>query len=65
LLLGGGEGFDARVGLYYGDTKVQMNGNRSTGSFAYENSANKSTFLGGVGAFYNFYNTYQVRFDYM
>jgi len=32
---------------------------------SYENSGNKSTFLGGVGFGYNFYDNYQVRFDYM
>jgi opacity protein-like surface antigen len=65
LPLEGGGGFDASVGPYYGDNKVPVSGNMSTGSFAYENSAKKSTFLGGVGACYNFYNNFQVRFDYM
>ena len=56
---------DARVGLYYGDNKVQLNGSTGTGSASYENSGNKSTFLGGVGFGYNFYDNYQVRFDYV
>jgi opacity protein-like surface antigen len=63
--LDSGWGFDGRLGLYYGDNKVQVNGSTSTGAFDYENSGNKSSFLGGVGVFFTFLNNTQVRFDYM
>lgn len=60
-----GWAIDGRVGLFYGDNKVQVNGSTGSGSYNYENSGNKSTFLGGVGLSYNFYHNYQMRLDYL
>lgn len=56
---------DGRVGVYYGDTKIQATATAAGVSASADESASKSTFLGGVGFSYSFYTNYQVRFDYM
>jgi OmpA-OmpF porin, OOP family len=60
-----GWALDARVGVYVGDTKLQLTGSTATDSASVEESASKSTFMGGVGGSYTFFNNWSVRLDYL
>jgi OmpA-OmpF porin, OOP family len=60
-----GWAIDGRVGLYAGDTKFEATATAGGQTASAHESASKSTFLGGVGFSYSFYNNYQARFDYM
>jgi OOP family OmpA-OmpF porin len=55
---------DARIGVYYGDTKIQATASTSAGSVSASESASKSTFLGGVGLYYSFDANYSLSLDF-
>jgi OOP family OmpA-OmpF porin len=64
LPFGHGWAADARVGVYYGDTKIHVTASTATGSVSASESASKSTFLGGVGLYYTFDANYSLSLDY-
>ena len=61
---------DARAGIYYGDTKIELSGTASgTAGTAtlgpISDSQSRSSFMGGVGAGYSFNENVALRFDYL
>ena len=61
---------DARVGIYYGDTKIKLSGEASgAGGSATlgptSDSQSRSSFMGGLGVGYSFNDNFSLRLDYL